>query len=115
MTPDSKHVIAGSIAGRNLTVIDAESEEAIWTLFFDAGVRPMSFETNPDGSTRRIFVQLSNFHGFAIVDFDRRREVMDRIELPEVPEARAPHRIPARLPVTRPGRHARRHHAVAVQ
>ena len=87
MTPDSKHVIAGSIAGRNLTVIDAESEEAIWTLFFDAGVRPMSFETNPDGSTRRIFVQLSNFHGFAIVDFDRRREVMDRIELPEVPEA----------------------------
>ena len=87
MTPDSKHVIAGSIAGRNLTVIDAESEEAIWTLFFDAGVRPMSFETNPDGSTRRIFVQLSNFHGFAIVDFDQRREVMDRIELPEVPEA----------------------------
>ena len=87
MTPDSKYVVAGSIAGRNLTVIDAESEEAIWTLFFDAGVRPMSFETNPDGSTRRIFVQLSNFHGFAVVDFEQRREMMDRIELPEVPEA----------------------------
>ena len=71
MTPDSKYVVAGSIAGRNLTVIDAESEEAIWTLFFDAGVRPMSFETNPDGSTRRIFVQLSNFHGFAVVDFEQ--------------------------------------------
>ena len=26
ITPDSKHVIAGSIAGRNLTVIDAETE-----------------------------------------------------------------------------------------
>ena len=87
ITPDSKYVIAGSIAGRNLTVIDAKNEEAIWTLFFDAGVRPMSFDTNPDGSTRRIFVQLSNFHGFAVVDFEQRREVGDRIELPEVPEA----------------------------
>ncbi len=87
MTPDSKYVVAGSIAGRNLTVIDAESEVALWTLFFDAGVRPMSFDTNPDGSTRRIFVQLSDFHGFAVVDFEQRREVMDRIELPEVPEA----------------------------
>ena len=32
-------------------------------------------------------MQLSNFHGFAVVDFAERREVMDRIELPEVPEA----------------------------
>ncbi|HJO37278.1 MAG: cytochrome D1 domain-containing protein [Vicinamibacterales bacterium] len=87
ITPDSKHVVAGSIAGRNLTVIDAETEEALWTLFFDAGVRPLSFETNPNGSTRRVFVQLSDFHGFAIVDFEERREVGGRIELPELPEA----------------------------
>jgi YVTN family beta-propeller protein len=86
MTPDSKYVIAGSIQGRNLTVIDSQSERPVWTLFFDAGVRPMSFETNPDGSTRRIFVQLSNLHGFAVVDFDTRQEIMDRIELPEAPE-----------------------------
>lgn len=26
----------------------------------------MAFETNADGSTKRIFVQLSNFHGFAV-------------------------------------------------
>ena len=75
ISPDSKHVIAGSISGRNLTVIDAESEVALWTLYFDAGVRPMSFETHPDGSTRRIFVQLSNFHGFAVVNFDEHRQV----------------------------------------
>lgn len=86
MTPDSKYVIAGSIQGRNLTVIDAQTERPVWTLFFNAGVRPMSFETNPDGSTRRIFVQLSGFHGFAVVDFATRREVMDRIVLPEIPE-----------------------------
>ena len=86
MTPDGRYVVAGSIAGRNLTVIDVASERALWTLPFDAGVRPMSFETSPDGSTRRIFVQLSDFHGFAIVDFKERREIGERIALPEVPE-----------------------------
>ena len=86
MTPDGRYVVAGSIAGRTLTVIDAASERVLWALSFDAGVRPMSFETNPDGSTRRIFVQLSDFHGFAIVDFKERREITARIALPEIPE-----------------------------
>jgi YVTN family beta-propeller protein len=44
----------------------------------------MAFEVNPDGSTRRIFVQLSNFNGFAIVDFAKRAEVA-RITLPNEP------------------------------
>jgi YVTN family beta-propeller protein len=80
VTPDGRHVVAGSIAGRLMTVIDQKSEEPLWTLF-DVGVRPMSFETNADGSTKRIFVQLSDFHGFAVVDFAQRKEVM-RVELP---------------------------------
>jgi YVTN family beta-propeller protein len=80
VTPDGKHVVAGSIAGRLMTVIDQSSEEPLWTLF-DEGVRPMAFETSPDGSTKRIFVQISNLHGFAIVDFAQRKEV-GRIELP---------------------------------
>ena len=80
VTPDGRHVVAGSIAGRVMTVIDQTTEEPVWTLF-DVGVRPMAFETNADGSTKRIFVQLSNLHGFAVVDFARRMEV-SRIELP---------------------------------
>lgn len=80
VTPDGRHVIAGSIAGRLMTVIDQKTEEPIWTLF-EEGVRPMAFETNPDGSTKRIFVQLSNLHGFAVVDFAQRKEVA-RVELP---------------------------------
>ena len=80
VTPDGRHVIAGSIAGRLMTVIDQKSEEPLWTLF-EEGVRPMAFETNPDGSTKRIFVQLSNLHGFAVVDFAQRKEVA-RVELP---------------------------------
>jgi YVTN family beta-propeller protein len=80
VTPDGRHVVAGSIAGRLMTVIDQKTEEPIWTLF-EEGVRPMAFETNADGSTKRIFVQLSNVHGFAVVDFQQRKEVA-RIELP---------------------------------
>src|SRR5687767_1695016 len=80
VTPDGRYVVAGSIAGRLMTVIDQKTEEPVWTLF-EAGVRPMAFETNADGSTKRIFVQLSDFHGFAVVDFAQRKEVA-RIELP---------------------------------
>ena len=80
VTPDGTHVIAGSIAGRVMTVIDQKTEEPLWTLF-DEGVRPMAFETNPDGSTKRMFVQISNLHGFAIVDFAQRKEV-GRVTLP---------------------------------
>jgi YVTN family beta-propeller protein len=85
VTPDGRFVVAGSIAGRMLTVIDVATEEPVWTLSFDAGVRPIAFETNPDGSTRRMFVQLSDFHGFAVVSFADRKE-MSRVTLPELPK-----------------------------
>jgi YVTN family beta-propeller protein len=86
VTPDGKHVIAGSIAGRRLAVIDVRTEEPLWSMEFDRGVRPIAFERNADGSTRRMFVQLSDFHGFAVVDFATRKEIT-RLTLPEVPPA----------------------------
>jgi len=85
VTPDGKAVVAGSIPGRKITVIDQASEEILWTLPTPEGVRPMAFETNPDGSTKRIFVQLSGFNGFISVDFAGRK-IVDRIALPELPE-----------------------------
>lgn len=84
VTPDGKYVVAGSIQGNNLTVIDQKTERPLWTLYFDGGVRPIAFETRPDGSTSRMFVQISNFHGFYVVDFDERKEV-GRVSLPELP------------------------------
>ncbi len=83
VTPDGRHVVAGSIGGRNMAVYDSETEERLWSLF-EEGVRPIAFETNEDGSTKRLFVQLSEFHGFAVVDFENHEEVA-RITLPEVP------------------------------
>ena len=50
----------------------------------DLGVRPMAFSANPDGSTKWIFVQLSGFNGFAVVDFATQKEIQ-RIKNPDLP------------------------------
>ena len=84
VTPDGKYAVSGSIEGKAATVIDLQSQEAVWTVKFDRSVRPMAFDINADGSTRRIFVQLSGFNGFAVVDFAKRTEVA-RIKLPDQP------------------------------
>jgi YVTN family beta-propeller protein len=86
VTPDGKYVIAGSIRGKVLTAIDSQTEQPVWSIPFDNGVRPIAFETNPDGSTKRMFVQISELHGFAVVDFATRKET-NRIVLPDVPGA----------------------------
>jgi YVTN family beta-propeller protein len=85
VTPDGKYVVAGSVAGKTITVIDAQTEQTAWVAEMDLGVRPMAFERNADGSTKRIFVQLSGMNGFAVVDFATHKEVA-RINLPEIPK-----------------------------
>ena len=89
VTPDGRFVVAGSIAGKILTVIDQATEQPVWELRFEDGVRPMAFEKNITGGTGRMFVQVSNLHGFAVVDFDRRKEVA-RVNLPEAPAGKLP-------------------------
>jgi len=89
VTPDGKYVVAGSIAGKNVTVIDAATDQTAWVMDFDLGVRPLAFERNPDGSTKRIFVQLSDLNGFAVVDFATHKEVT-RIKLPEIKAGKEP-------------------------
>jgi YVTN family beta-propeller protein len=84
VTPDGKYAVVGSIESKSATIIDLATDEVAWEVAFDRGVRPMAFEANPNGSTRRIFVQLSGFHGFAVVDFAKRAEVA-RINLPGQP------------------------------
>ena len=84
VTPDGKYVMAGSVGNKMLTAIDEETLQVAWELPFDLGVRPMAFEKAPDGSTSRIFVQLSAYNGFAVVDFKTHKEV-SRIKLPDEP------------------------------
>jgi YVTN family beta-propeller protein len=89
VTPDGKFVVAGSVAGKTISVIDAQTDDIAWVLKMDLGIRPMTFEKNADGSTKRIFVQLSGFNGFAVVDFATHKEVA-RIELPKLAPGKKP-------------------------
>ena len=96
MSPDGRHVAAGMIGARTLTIIDTSIDEAIWSLHFsgrttggyaDGGVRPMAFETHADGSTKRLFIQISNYHGVYVVDFAQRK-VVRKLDMPSLPISR---------------------------
>ena len=86
VTPDDKFAVSGSVASSVISVIDRATETVVWNLKETSGIRPMVFTKNPDGSTKEIIVQLSNFHGIAVVDFATHKEAR-RIELPEIPGA----------------------------
>jgi len=88
VTPDGKYVVAGSIAGKTVNVFDTATEQPAWTLEMDLGVRPMTFSSNADGSTKWLFVQLSGFNGFAVVDFAARKEI-NRIKNPDLPPGKS--------------------------
>src|SRR5215471_2365269 len=83
VTPDGKYAVAGSVRKNRLTIVDMASEEVAWDLPFDKGLRPMTIEAAPDGSTSRLFIQLSGLNGFAVIDFAERKEVA-RVVFPDV-------------------------------
>jgi YVTN family beta-propeller protein len=100
VTPDGKYVVAGAFGGdRNLRVYDTATRELAFALYppknpgaGDAidGIRPVTFSKNADGSTKNMYVQLSDYHGFTVVDFASQKEIQ-RVDLPEIPlEQRAP-------------------------
>ena len=85
VTPDGKNVVAGSIAGRRLTVLDTSTDTEAWAWEGEA-IRPVTISTKADGSTDKLFIQVSNHHGFVVLDWDTRKEVA-RITQPDVPPA----------------------------
>ena len=86
VTPDGKYVVSGSVGSRIISIVDVATETLTRSVELSAGIRPMAFDTNPDGSTKNIYVQLSNFHGFVAVDFASGKEIF-RHEHPAVPGA----------------------------
>jgi YVTN family beta-propeller protein len=84
VTPDGKYAVSGSVASSVISVIDTKTDTVSWTLKETSGIRPMVFTTNPDGSTKQIIIQLSNYHGIVVVDFATRKEA-SRFTLPDIP------------------------------
>ena len=89
ITPDGKYAVSGSVRSEFLNVVDLQTEQVAWEIKMKGGVRPMTFETNPDGSTKRIFAQHSDLNGFSVVDFAERKEIA-RVTIPAQPVDYAP-------------------------
>jgi len=85
VTPDGKYVVGGSPSARMFYAFDLATEEIAFSFKMDAGVRCMAIETNPDGSTKRVFTQLSVLNGFSVVDFAQQKE-LTKVQLPGIPK-----------------------------
>ena len=83
ITPDGKWAVAGSIPEKTISIVDTATDTLARTIPLSAGIRPMAFTTKADGSTDRVFVQLSDFHGFVAVDFATGKETA-RVEHPPI-------------------------------
>ena len=85
VTGDGKYAAAGAPGGHFVVVFDLQKMEIAWRVNYDYGVNPLVIENNPDGSGRRIFVQLGPTNGFSVVDFAQRKEVAF-IKVPDEPK-----------------------------
>jgi YVTN family beta-propeller protein len=81
VTPDGKYAIMGSTRTSVFSVVDLAKEELAWDLNIGKGVRPMTMDVNPDGSTRNVYIQTSDLNGFVVLDFAARK-VVKTVELP---------------------------------
>jgi YVTN family beta-propeller protein len=87
VTPDGKYILAGSVEGNAVQVIDAKTETLAWNVPMGLGVRPIAMTVNADGSTKWLFVQLNDYNGFAVVDFAAHKEIK-RLPFPPVTPGR---------------------------
>jgi YVTN family beta-propeller protein len=76
VTPDGKYVVAGDASAHGyVSVLDTEKDAPAWSVQLGTNIRPMAISKNADGSTRSVFVQIGDYNGFVVVDFQTRKEV----------------------------------------
>jgi YVTN family beta-propeller protein len=98
VTPDENFVVAG-LRGEvkpgepTIEVIDPKTDTVVWgmelTGYRQYGrstheVRPMAFEANPDGSTKRMFAQATAINAVWVIDWSK-RQVVDMLWPPKLP------------------------------
>jgi len=99
VTPDDNYVVAGLSFGNpkpgepTIQVIDPVTDKVVWGMELTGHrqygknnheVRPMAFEANPDGSTRRMFAQATGINAVWVIDWSR-RQVVDMLWPPPLP------------------------------
>jgi hypothetical protein len=89
MSTEGKWMIATSMGDDKLTGIDINTEEPVFAIQVGGIPRPVAIDGEPGSVPKRLFVQLSDLHGFAVVDFASRK-VVDRVLLPDGPPGAVP-------------------------
>jgi YVTN family beta-propeller protein len=75
VTKDGNYAIAGAPEGQALYVIDLRTDQIAWKKDYDMRVMPVGIENAPNGSAKRIYIQLDRLNGFAVIDFATHEEV----------------------------------------
>jgi YVTN family beta-propeller protein len=88
-TPDGRHMLATSMGENKLTLINVRTEQAEGEIPAGGIPRPLAMEAAADGAIRRLFVQLSKLHGFAVIDYQS-RQLTEKILLPDAPPGARP-------------------------
>ena len=98
VTPDDKFVVAGlnedpEPGEPTIQVIDAATDTVVWGMPLTGHtqygrntheVRPMAFEANADGSTKRMFAQATGINAVWVIDWNTRK-VVDMLWPPKLP------------------------------
>ena len=98
VTPDDDFVIAGlrgdiEPGEPTIQVIDPATDTVVWGMELSGHrqygrdnheVRPMAFEANPDGSTKRMFAQATGINAVWVIDWNK-RQVVDLLWPPPLP------------------------------
>lgn len=84
LMPDGRHMLATSMGDQKLTFINVKTEEAEFELPLSGIPRPVAIDAASGNAVRRLFVQLSDLHGFSVIDYPTRRET-EKIQFPEAP------------------------------
>jgi YVTN family beta-propeller protein len=79
-TEDGKYMLATSMGDKKITAIDIKTEEPAFEIPLTGVPRPVVMDAGP----QHLFVQLSNLHGFAVVDYASRKTTQT-INLPDAP------------------------------
>lgn len=88
LTPDGKYMLATAMDDHKITAIDVNTETPAFEIPVGGVPRPLAIDPL-QGTPKRLFVQLSNLHGFAVVDYAS-RTVTRRVLLPDAPAGAKP-------------------------
>ena len=89
LTPDGKYMLATAMDDRKITAIDVKTEQPAFEIPAGGVPRPVIIDADQSGVPLRLFVQLSNLHGFEVIDYATRK-VTRKVLLPDGPPGAKP-------------------------